>query len=197
MKRIIILVLILAVVYSQFSFSQNGFKKFKWGMKISKIEELVPDLKNEEHGYTMSFFVAYHSKYGASVDGTILDPLKELFSSLAGYSSEEMAMKFCFVDSSLFAVEISQVATENNSFSTELSKKYGDTKSASLRNGDFEFQAKVWFPTGDRIIIFIRASDDSKYETVTYLDKKFFFKLSEPVASEQKKLNKKYKNRLD
>ena len=194
MTKPIILLIAFSIVLCQSSFSQNGYKQFRWGMKANKVSSLVPDIEFQQNKSTTFFSIAFLCKYGTAIDGTIPDPLNEVYDRIDLYQSQESDMDFFFIDSSLFAVAINQIASGDNSFSLALDRKYGYSTAHGMIIGSAEFQVKAWYNSGDRIITFGRNVD---YESVTYLNKAIFLKLAGPISKQLKKQNQKQKGRLD
>jgi hypothetical protein len=198
MKKYIFLLSIIIILSFNISFSQHGYKNFRWGMKINKVIKLVPELIEEKYPSNLSYFCidAYYYKYGINQSGTIPDPLENCNMVFRCYKNEEENIKYYFLDSLLFAISIDQTVAEDYSFEKELGKKYGNEISKYLKIGDgFEYRIKAWFNSGDRIIVFHR--DKLNDESVTYLNKDLFYKLSSPIMENIKKESKNKNKRLD
>jgi hypothetical protein len=182
----------------QNSFSQSGYKQFRWGMKVEEVLSLAPEFKNgwKDFGLTIPASIAFYCKYGANPNGTIPNPFASIDEKIVVYCDRGNQMGFAFYNSSLIAVVINQTANIENSFSADLDKKYGPKVTQGFQIGSVEMQVKAWFNNGDRLITFERQDEDNN-ESVTYFDEAFFDKFAVPIFEDLKKENLKQKSRLD
>jgi len=190
------IVLIIAIVFlSTNLFSQNGYKNFKWGESLEKINSLVNDLESfppESHSLFIAFTFQNSKLYGESIP----DPLFELKGEVLAFDSRSQNMAFYFLDSALFCVEIT---FKQETIYKELEAKYGKVKSKflDLGYGDFR-ETKAWFNNKGRIVTYWKLSSSPLgEETISYTDSRLYFKIADTLKKERASETKTNRKKID
>lgn len=182
-KQLLIPTILLIFSFTNFSFSQNGYKDAKWGMNIEKVKSLGFDVQgsgteSDFFGFAAAFYYETGKLNSASEQ---VDPLLEYYKSnaltyLSSKSGEDNLM-FYFANDALVAVELILVSElKDNVMLSELEKKYGKSKTKYFEYFHSDAKINLWSNSGDRIILFMNPPNhDSR---IVYLDKKFYQTIS-------------------
>ena len=177
------IVLIIAIVFlSTNLFSQNGYKNFKWGESVEKVNKVVPDLESISPQITC-LLVAFSYQNWQLFESSIPNPASKLDGTISVYLSEKENMNFYFLDSKLFAVEITFGEAK---ISEDLEAKYGIAPSRNLTIIESSNEIKAWFNREGRIITYCKhLSSPFQEEVVSYINPTIYNKVADQLKKER------------
>jgi hypothetical protein len=180
--RINVALTIVIVSLSTNLFSQNGYKNFKWGESLERVNNAVPDLESISPQITC-FLVAFSYQNWQLFESSIPNPASQLDGTLSAYLSEKENMNFYFLDSKLFAVEIT---FGEERISEELEAKYGIAPSRVLTIIESSNEIKAWFNSKGRIITYCKhLSSPYQEEVVSYINPTIYNKVADQLKKER------------
>jgi hypothetical protein len=183
------------VLLSTNLFSQNGYKNFKWNESLDKIKNKVPDLESFPPE-TKFLLVAFSYQNSQLYETFIPDPVDKLNGEISAYASENEDLAFYFLDSKLFAIEMT---VSREKISKDLEAKYGrvPSKFVDIGYGDSR-EIKAWFNSKGRVITYCKILiSPLGEETVGYINSTIYNKAAEQLKKERSLQIKANRKKID
>jgi len=184
-------------ILSVFSYAQNGYKEYTWGMSVNQVRAISTDLEAEKvpeyspFGDIARYALMYlhYSDFVIKDFYSFPDPMKYESGIITKYLSKQNGLSFYFLSDRLVAVEIRFWMI---GIISDLEHQNGKVNPISWLGG--RNQTASWNKDTNRIIYWFSTGDT---EWVTYIDKKWLAPLIDKAMEEYKRAQSNERSRLD